>query len=45
MNECKKTMCCPHCGSKAVLSTMPEEGTDYPIWKCTRNSFHWGGAL
>lgn len=33
---------CNQCGKKATISSIREDGEDYPIWKCSENSFHYG---
>ena len=38
-----RPMLCPTCGAVAKETRMKEEGTDYPIWVCTKDAFHWGG--
>lgn len=39
--ESKRTVC-PYCGSSAINTVMPESGVNHPIWKCTKNKYHWG---
>lgn len=35
---------CPQegCDGEIIEDMMREDGVDWPIWKCSKNAYHWG---